>query len=161
VWLDEGRAERVLVAVSAREATSVAQWAPGSPLHRRALDTVEALERRGLRVTRILWVQGEADVILDTEGSRYRQGLIDTLAPLHKATGAPVYISLIGRCGDVASPAIRSAQERVIAERGWALPGPDLDRIGAAERFERCHFARSGQARAVALWLAALRGTGG
>jgi hypothetical protein len=158
---NERRAERVLIAVVAQAATPLADWAPGSRLHRRATETVEALERRGLRVTRILWVQGEADAILGTGGDPYRLGLSAALEPLHSRTRAPVMISLVSQCGDAASPAIRKAQARVIADEPWAFAGPDLDRIGPQGRYQRCHFGRRGHAQAVALWLAALRGTGG
>lgn len=159
-WVAEGRAERVLIAMSAQSSTSVAEWRPGSLLHRRATDMVEALEGRGLKVSRILWVQGEADVILGTDSDTYREGLTATLEPLHRQTGAPVFVALVGHCGDAASPAIRSAQARLIGDRDWAVPGPDLDRIGPEQRYQRCHFARRGHGHAVALWLAALKESG-
>ena len=160
VWVSERRAKRVLVAVTAQAATPIADWAPGSHLHRRALQTIDALERRGLRVTRILWIQGEADAILGTNGDLYGRGLSAALEPLHRRSGAPIFLPLVSRCGDAASPAIRAAQERVIADHGWALPGPDLDQVGPEQRYERCHLNRSGQVEAVALWRAALRETG-
>ena len=159
-WVEERRTSRVLIAATAQSSTSVSRWTPGTRLHRRALNRIAALERRGLRVTRILWIQGEADAILHTPGAAYREALKATLEPLHRRAGAPVFIALASRCGDARSPAIRLAQERVIADENWALPGPDLDTIEAAHRFERCHFARDGQAQAVALWLRALRTTG-
>ncbi|HYJ28941.1 MAG TPA: sialate O-acetylesterase [Allosphingosinicella sp.] len=157
-WVSERRAARVLITVTALSATSIADWQPGGELHRRALARIDALARRGLTVTRILWVQGEADAILGTAGADYERRLRAALEPLHRASGAPVYIARVGRCGDAFSPAVRAAQDSMIASRNWARPGPDLDLIGPADRHERCHFARSGQRRAVALWLDALRG---
>ncbi|HEY0014355.1 MAG TPA: sialate O-acetylesterase [Allosphingosinicella sp.] len=157
-WVGEGRAPRVLVAVVAKGATPVAEWQPGEPLHRRALAAVAALQRRGIRVTRILWVQGEADAIYGTAGETYARNLVAALQPLHAATGAPAWIAQAGRCGQAFSPAVRAAQAHVAAAHPWTRPGPDLDAIGAADRFERCHFAASGQARAVALWRDALIG---
>jgi hypothetical protein len=155
----EKRADAVLIAVVAQASTPISDWTPGRRLHRRATDVIDRLERRGLRVTRILWVQGEADVILGTKGSAYADSLVSALAPLHRRTGAPVFVSRIGRCGDAESMAIRSAHAQVIAAQPWAYFGPDLDRVGPEQRFERCHFARKGQAHAVQLWLATLRGT--
>ena len=160
-WVREGRAPRVLVSVVAKAATPIAEWQPGEPLHRRALATIASLERRGLRVTRILWAQGEADAILGTGGEVYAVELVSTLQPLHAATGAPAWVARIGRCGDAFSPAVRDAQARVAATLPWARPGPELDLIGPADRFERCHFAAAGQARAVALWRDALIGNRG
>jgi hypothetical protein len=159
-WVREGRARRVLVAVVAREATAVAEWQPGEPLHRRAVAALDGLKRRGLDVTRILWVQGEADAILGTAGDRYASDLAAVLQPLHAASRAPVWIAQIGRCGDAFSPAVREAQARVAAAHEWARPGPDLDLVGPEDRFERCHFAASGQARAAALWRDALVANG-
>jgi hypothetical protein len=159
-WTDEGRARRVLVAMVAKSATSIAQWQPGETLHDRALAAVAALRRRGLRVTRILWVQGEADAILGTSGEAYARGLAASLQPLHAATGAPVWIARTGRCGNAVSPSVHSAQSQVAAAYPWTRAGPDLDVIGPAERFERCHFAAAGQERAVALWHGALSGGG-
>ncbi|HZF93243.1 MAG TPA: sialate O-acetylesterase [Allosphingosinicella sp.] len=155
-WVREGRASHVLVAVVSKEATAVSEWQPGTPLHRRALATVAALERRGLRVHRILWVQGEADAIHGTSGDTYASALAAAVQPLNAATGAPAWVAQTGRCGDAFSPAVRDAQARVAAALPWARPGPDLDLIGPDARFERCHFAAAGQVRAVDLWHAAL-----
>jgi hypothetical protein len=155
-WVREGRAARVLVAMVSEEATAVARWQPGEPLHRRALGAAAALERRGLRVTRILWVQGEADAIVGTPAGTYAEALAAALQPLHEGTGAPAWIAQTGRCGDAYSAAVRDAQVLVAAAYPWAHSGPDLDRIGPDGRFERCHFSAAGQARAVALWHEAL-----
>jgi hypothetical protein len=160
-WVREGRAPRVLIALVSKEATAIDRWQPGEPLHRRALAAVAALQRRGLTVSRILWVQGEADAIRGTGGDVYASGLAAALQPLHAAAGAPVWIARTGRCGDAFSPAVRDAQARVAAARPWTRPGPDLDFIGPNERFERCHFAAPGQARAVDLWHGALARHGG
>jgi hypothetical protein len=159
-WVREGRAPHVLVAVVSREATPVSVWQPGKPLHRRAVAAIAALQRRGLRVRRILWVQGEADAIHGTGGAAYASSLTAALQPLHAATGAPVWIARTGRCGDAFGPAVRDAQARVAAAYPWTRHGPDLDLIGPDERFERCHFAAPGQARAVDLWHAALGPSG-
>jgi hypothetical protein len=156
IWIREGGANRVLIAMSAQSATAIAEWQPGGRLHRLALDTVSALRSRGLRVTRILWVQGEADSILSTPGPTYARALAAALEPLHRASGAPVHVALAARCGDAFSSEVREAQVRVAAGFAWTRPGPDLDSIGPGERFERCHFARTGQIRAVALWKEAL-----
>ena len=155
-WVGRGRASRVVVAMVAEESTSVAQWQPGRALHRRALRTIEVLRERGLPVGRILWIQGEADAIVGTGEADYAQGLASALAPLYQASGAPVWIALASRCGDAASPAVRAAQAAAPARHGWARAGPDLDRIAAEGRYERCHFSRVGQARAAGLWLDSL-----
>jgi hypothetical protein len=159
-WVREGRAPRVLVALVSQEATAISEWQPGKPLHRRALAAVAALERRGLKVTRILWVQGEADAINGTGEEAYADGFAAALRPLNAATGAPAWIARTGRCGDAFSPAVRDAQARVAAGFTWTRLGPDLDSIGDDGRFERCHFAATGQARAVQLWHAALGASG-
>jgi hypothetical protein len=156
-WVVQGRAKQVLIAVTARSSTSIAEWQPRTRLHRQALEKIEALKRRGLRVHRILWLQGEADVILGTSERDYAQRLAATLEPLHRQTQAPVFIASVGRCGDAASASVPAAQAQVIAAYAWAFAGPNLDAVAAGERYQRCHFARAGQARAVNLWLAALR----
>jgi hypothetical protein len=148
---------RVVVAMVAQEATPVSRWLPGGRLHRRALRTIAALRGRGLPVGRIFWIQGEADAILGTGEADYARGLEAALAPLHRASGAPVWIALASRCGDAQSPAVRAAQAAAPGRHGWARSGPDLDRIGAGGRYERCHFTRPGQVQAVRLWLGALR----
>ncbi|HEX8365360.1 MAG TPA: sialate O-acetylesterase [Allosphingosinicella sp.] len=152
-WVRRGHASRVVVAMVAEESTPVAQWQPGRALHRRALRTIEKLRERRLPVDRILWIQGEADAIVGTGEADYAQGLASALAPLHQASGAPVWIALASRCGDAASSAVRAAQTAAPVRHGWARAGPDLDRIASAGRYERCHFSRHGQAGAVRLWL--------
>ncbi|HEX8654578.1 MAG TPA: sialate O-acetylesterase, partial [Allosphingosinicella sp.] len=99
-WVSRGAAGRVIVAMVAQESTPVSRWQPGGRLHRRTMRTIDALGRRGLAVDRILWIQGEADAILGTGGEEYARALESALAPLHRASGAPVWIALASRCGD-------------------------------------------------------------
>jgi hypothetical protein len=127
LWARSGKSERVLVAVTAKAATSIAEWQPGGSLNDRAQGTIAALQRRDLKVSRILWLQGEADAIAGTSETDYAEGLAAALEPLSRAAAAPVFIATVGRCGNDISPAVRAAQARVVAASDWALPGPDLD----------------------------------
>lgn len=155
-WVAEDRARRVLIVSRAEGATHVAQWVPGTRLFARVVRTVQGLRRQGLRVTRVLWHQGEADAISRTSGASYAQNLGRMLQGLREVgVDAPIYVALVGRCRDDFSPAVRAAQAAATRMPGVLL-GPDTDVIGMAQRHERCHFDGSGQRRAAALWYEAL-----
>jgi len=158
-WVRRGRAERIVIAMTAQSATSVADWQPKGRLHERAQSTIAALQKRGLHVSRILWLQGEADAILNTSGAAYFNGLVAALEPLARSAGAPVLVATVGRCGSGFSSAVREAQARVVREKQWAFPGPDMDLVPDTRRYQRCHYAQAGLAQAVSLWAAALEQT--
>lgn len=155
-WVADGRAARVLIVSRAKGATHVAEWLPGTRLFARVVRTVEGLRRQKLKVTRVLWHQGEADAISGTSEDAYRRDLTRLLDAL-RAIGieAPVHVALVGRCGQDFSPAVRAAQAALVRD-GGARPGPDTDVIGMEQRHQRCHFDGAGQRRAAALWFEAL-----
>lgn len=155
-WAADGRAARVLIVSRAEGATHVAEWLPGTKLFARVARTTEGLRRQGLRVTRLLWHQGEADAVTGTSGESYERDLKKVIAGL-RAIGidAPVHVAVAGRCREFHSDAVRAAQAAVV-RAGIAKRGPDTDVIGMDQRHERCHFDATGQRRAAALWFEAL-----
>ncbi len=156
-WRDEGRAPRILIVMRAEGATHVADWAPGGRLHWRVRNAVDALQARGLRPTRVLWHQGEADAITDTDGSAYLASLLALIDSIRqRGVDAPFHVSRVAKCDDAFSPDIRMAQMRATWLRPAVYPGPDTDVIPPQARHEKCHFADEGLRQAVDLWHAAL-----
>jgi Carbohydrate esterase, sialic acid-specific acetylesterase len=149
----DGGAPAVLIVSRAEGATAVTQWLPGGVLFGRALAAIAGLERAGLRVSRVLWQQGEADAIMGTPADVYADRLRRVTGALHRATGAPVHIAVSGWCGDVYAPDIRAAQ-RALADAAAMRGGPDTDIVSG--RRERCHFDAAGQMQAAGLWRKAL-----
>lgn len=151
-WVAEGRARQVLVVTRAQESTGIAQWQPGGALFGRIVATSGALRLRGVKISRIFWSHGETDAALGTPESAYSNGLSSLIVGIRRAgIDAPIHVALASVCGPAASPAIRRAQFAAVGGMG-VLAGPDLDRIGAGDRHERCHFSGTGQELAAKAW---------
>jgi len=140
--------------------THLARWTPGGDLHPRILDAIDDAQAAGLRITHLLWHQGESDNALRTTRMQYRAMLLDMITSIraHGVT-APMYVSIASRCGDAAPNAdIQAAQRDVISLTDGIYPGPDTDSLGPAFRQpDRCHFSDQGLEQFAALWLEALQ----
>lgn len=155
-WIESGKADRILLISRAKESTAIAEWQPGGALFGRIAKVRRELDERQLRVRRILWVQGESDAALGTSQQAYSQALAALVTGLRRiGLDAPVHVALASICGPSSNSAVRRAQLSSVGDNGVRL-GPDLDRIGTADRYERCHFTASGQRAAVDAWTAAL-----
>lgn len=143
-------------------ATSSTQWLPGGKLHTQLIAS-------GAKVGRfraVLWQQGESDVIAHTSTEQYIkniQVIQESAEPLWgftpewllaKSTHHPtVYNDPAGELR------IRTAIDQLIQKRGFSA-GPDTDTLQAENRGDmksRRHFSSTGQKRAAAMWLTAVR----
>jgi Carbohydrate esterase, sialic acid-specific acetylesterase len=149
----DGGASAVLIVSRAEGTTAIIDWLPGGTLFGRAVAAVAGVERAGLRVSRVLWQQGEADAIIGTSAKSYAERLGQVTGALHRITGAPVHVAVSGWCGDYYAPDVRAAQ-RAAARRVSVRAGPDTDLV--AGRRELCHFDAAGQIEAAGLWRKAL-----
>jgi len=137
----------------------VASFAPGGSLHEGLLEAVAGARERGLAFTHLLWEQGEADAIERTSGEAYRQRFGAMLASIRGlGVDAPIYVARATRCAKVhPSDEIANAQSALADPAAGILPGPDLDTLGLADRYDGCHFSTEGLERAAELCLGALK----
>ena len=107
-----------------------------------------------LRVTHVLWQQGETDIAMTA--TEYADRLRKVIALTRAAApSAAFYVAIASRCGR--SPrenGVRSGQMAVIDPGAGILRGPDTDVID--ERYDRCHFSDAGRLQAAALWVKAI-----
>jgi Carbohydrate esterase, sialic acid-specific acetylesterase len=150
------RFDYVVVAPVAVGSTRIAHW--NGALAERLEERLAALKAGGYRVTHFLWQQGEADAGV-TPASEYAAALSALIARSRRDfPAAGFWVAQASRCGTLADPGIRRAQSEVVAPGLGIYPGPNTDTIPREQRFDGCHFARSGQERAARLWAEAISG---
>ena len=66
-----GAYEQVLIVPIAVGGSALRRWIPGGDLHSRIVDTKLQLDAAGIRITHVLWHQGERDSELDTPAAEY------------------------------------------------------------------------------------------
>lgn len=138
--------------------TAIAQWTTTGALHGQILETIAHVHASGLRLTHVLWHQGETDARMKTPGDTYRRMFLDLLESIRlRGVDAPVYVSVATRCQALeGNPEIRQAQRRLVDPARGVLAGPDTDTLGLCYRYDGCHFTNEGLQRFAELWLAVL-----
>lgn len=150
--------DQVLIVPIAVSGSALRRWTPGGDLHGRIVDAKLRLHAAGLRITHVLWHQGERDAALDTPAAEYTAQFGAFLSGLRElGIDAPVYAAVATACGGPGHDALRSAQ-RALPERYPELkPGPDTDALDRLEhRHDACHFSDTGLDAHARLWLDAV-----
>ncbi|EJZ22184.1 sialate O-acetylesterase, partial [Rhizobium sp. Pop5] len=94
-----GQNDSVILAPLAYSGSEVARWATGGDLNPVLVDTTKQLQDSGYRITSVLWVQGEKDLVMSTTADAYQKrfmSMVDTLR--QHGVAAPVYISIASKC---------------------------------------------------------------
>jgi carbohydrate esterase-like sialic acid-specific acetylesterase len=162
--LDRGSFDQVVLAPAAVAGSEVSRWAPGGDLNGAVLETVSQVQRRGFRVTHVLWVQGEIDYVKGTKEKDYRDRFLSMVSSLRShGVAAPVYVSVATKCLGVASNGgtrFHSA-DNPVARAQLALPDPGANLrsgvnsdalLGDLDRFDECHFSSSGEQKVARAW---------
>lgn len=153
------------VAVTGHAGTSIRQWTRNDTLFHWTLTRLRQLGVEGFRA--LLWHQGENDADTGMSTAQYSDGLADIIQAWRADLGRdfPFFVaqaSFIPWLQNCISPEIRAAQ-RLLDERGIALPGPDTDAMRGELRDcggKGIHFSKMGLkvhgeawAEKVAAWL--------
>jgi hypothetical protein len=153
-----GQYDQVLIAPVAVGGSALRRWIPGGDLHSRIVDAKLRLDDAGIRVTHVLWHQGERDSSLDTPPDHYIAQFGAFVAGLRElGIDAPIYPAVATACGGPGRESIRSAQ-KALPERYPAVhAGPDTDALDRFEhRYDACHFSDAGLDAHARLWLDAV-----
>lgn len=138
----------------------VKDWQPGGRYFRRLHLAVRRFRSVcPLPIDLLLWQQGEAEANHTHDSFfRYLWEFTIMLAGI-RALGvtAPLICAVSTLCegnspGTGNRDTIRNAQRWIPRLLPKVFPGPDFDTIGLKNRFDRCHFSKTGQSLAAQLW---------
>ena len=153
-----GEYEQVLIVPIAVGGSALRRWIPGGDLHGRLVETKLGLDAAGIRVTHVLWHQGERDAELGTPADAYTEqfgALVGTLREL--GIDAPVYPAVASACGGPGNESLRAVQRALPLRFEGVQPGPDTDVLSNfAYRYDACHFSDAGLDAHARLWLEAI-----
>ncbi|RUM06863.1 sialate O-acetylesterase [Rhizobium chutanense] len=164
-----GQNDSVILAPLAYSGSAVARWATGGDINPVLVDTVKQLQDSGYRITSVLWVQGEADLVLGTTSQAYQDrfmSMVDTLR--QHGVEAPVYISIASKCLEpsnggfkehIPDNAIVRAQLALSKSGHGIREGVNSDALlDGDDRYDDCHIGGSGAEKVSRAWLNILRG---
>jgi hypothetical protein len=163
-----GQNDNVILAPLAYSGSEVARWAAGGDLNPVLVDTMKQLQDSGYRITSVLWVQGEADLVLGTTAGDYQArflSMVDTLR--QHGVEAPVYISIASKCLEpsnggfkehIPDNAIVRAQLALSKSGHGIREGVNTDALlDGDDRYDDCHIGGSGAEKVARAWLNLLR----
>lgn len=151
--------DRVIFVPAAVGATEIAQWAPDGALHPLILKAIEDAQRRRLKITHLLWHQGESDAVLYTSKTDYKQRFLAMLASIRAhGVDAPVFVAVATRCGQYpVNNEIAAAQRELVDPSLGIYPGPNTDLLDESYRYDTCHFSNEGLDAHASLWVQRLK----
>ncbi|MBX5183375.1 MULTISPECIES: sialate O-acetylesterase [unclassified Rhizobium] len=164
-----GQYDSVILAPLAYSGSEVARWATGGDLNPVLVDTMKQLQDSGYRITGVLWVQGEKDLVIGTTAEAYRDhfmSMVDTLR--QHGVEAPVYISIASKCLEpsnggfkehIPDNAIVRAQLALSKSGHGIREGVNSDALlDGDDRYDDCHIGGTGAEKVSRAWLSLLRG---
>ncbi|TCS05327.1 sialate O-acetylesterase [Rhizobium sp. BK418] len=164
-----GQNDSVIIAPLAYSGSEVARWAAGGDINPVLVDTVKQLQDSGYRITSVLWVQGEKDLVIGTTAEAYQErflSMVDTLR--QHGVEAPVYISIASKCLEpsnggfkehIPDNAIVRAQMALSKSGHGIREGANSDALlDGDDRYDDCHIGGSGAEKVSQAWLSLLRG---
>lgn len=157
-----GLYDRVVLIPVAVGATALRRWTKGSDLNRVLIQEIKRSQTL-YHITHVLWHQGEADLIEMTSSPAYRKMFLDMTHSLREAgLTAPIYVAVTTQC----EPNKSASSDNPVAAAQMSLPdvdqnilaGPNTDgAILESDRYDGCHFRKSGTMKFAAAWFEAIR----
>jgi hypothetical protein len=136
--------------------TSIARWTTGGDLHSRIINAISEVTQSGLKVTHLLWHQGESDI--GTSKQEYKKMFMHMLYDIRsRGIEAPIYVSIATRCGRSILNEIQEAQTELVDISSEIYPGPNTDNLGFCYRYDGCHFSDEGLEKYADLWIEKLK----
>jgi hypothetical protein len=155
--IESGRYRAVVFAPIAVGQTLIRQWVPGGEWHHRIVDTIRDLERAELKISHLLWHQGESDAKQHTSGVEYSDHFASMLESIRlEGVDAPIYVSVATWTRGTHSVGEIADAQRSLVDHRKILSGPDTDAMGFCGRFDGTHFSTDGLVQVADLWMNAL-----
>jgi len=155
--------DNVILVAAGVGGTEIKRWTVGGDLHRRILDVIRQLKKKDMKITHILWHQGESDRSLGTKKDDYKKMFMLMLEDIRRnGVDAPIYVAVATMCGSAPEGLeIQQAQRELVNTDLKIFPGPFTDEIREIEdRNDACHFSTRGLDKHADLWLAAIKYSG-
>ncbi len=157
-------ARTVIIVPCAVGGTRIEQWIPGEELNHLISETVQHLNNSGLKVTQVLWHQGESNHVLVSGGLTAEQNAANYTTSFHllvnylRSAGieAPIYPAMATRCAGAPDFVLQEAQRNLADDSLKIFNGPNTDSLDNAYRYDNCHFSKTGLNVHAQLWLEAI-----
>lgn len=146
----------IVIIVVAEMNRNIADWSRHGGFADLAAGIAADAVQKGLMPAVAIWMHGETDAAIGTNGEEYAEGLRTVVRKIQagaKTGGEKVtlrwIITRMTRCSRPAMTAagVRNAQEKIALEMNSAFSGPDLDQFGEEFRYDGCHFNEIGRQR--------------
>ncbi|HPS56812.1 MAG TPA: sialate O-acetylesterase [Spirochaetota bacterium] len=161
--IESGMYEKVVFVTIGIGATSVECWTDGE-CSGYLRETLADLAKHNIKLTHILWHQGEQDNLEGTDHSTYTSRMGKLLAIFREyGQAAPMYVSIASYqpndfSKNFISREVRQGQVEFINNTGGVLCGPDTDKLVSKEnRYDGVHFSNAGLKSFARLWFNAIR----
>jgi len=153
-------ARKVIMVPCAVGGTRIEQWIPGGDLNHLISETIQHLNHSGLRVTHVLWHQGESNHVALSGGLTAEQNAASYKANFHSlvhylrgiGVDAPVYPAIATRCIGEPDYALQEAQLELANDSLKILNGPNTDLLDNSYRYDNCHFNENGLNLHAGMW---------
>jgi Carbohydrate esterase, sialic acid-specific acetylesterase len=163
--VQSGHYQNIVLLPAAVGGTRIARWSARGDLNPMLRRAVESAAAAGLRVTHVLWHQGETDAAIGTGEEDYRSQFLSLVGTVRGAgVMAPIYVSVATKCLTLAP----YVEDNPVARAQTALPrsavglhaGINSDQLlGPSDRYDDCHLSGSGTAKMAAAWASLLATT--
>jgi len=160
--IKEKRFKKVIFIPIAVGSTNIQDWATG-PCNALLKNTLEELKSKNVKLTHILWHQGESNN--GTPKDEYKKNLEKILTDIREnGQSAPFYCSIASfsplskKFASGIDPSVQQAQIEFVNEHAGVLLGPNTDLLNMAmDRYDAIHFSRSGKLKYINQWLECLK----
>jgi hypothetical protein len=161
--IESGTYDNVIFVTIGVGGSEVKRWAPDGDLNGRIADVARQLEQKKLKLTHLLWHQGESDLHIKTPKDEYKRMFMAMFAGIRKlGIDAPIYVAVATHCGGGGfGGGIQSAQRELVNPALKIYPGADSDKLaGIEDRYDDCHFSASGLKKHAEMWFNAIKLSG-
>ena len=159
--IDNGLYDKIIIKSIAIGGSPLVSWTPlgvgivHGNYFQRIVDAVYELRKLNIKITHMLWHQGEQDMSFGTTTKQYKHMFLDMLSGIRKlGVDAPVYVARASSCQGRHSLKVIKAQNELIKEYSDILQGPNTDLINDSRyRVDGgCHFSELGLALHANKW---------
>lgn len=164
--IDSGLYDKVIIVPCALGSTSVECWSDGKCSEKLA-ETLDYLQKDNIRLTHILWAQGETDNVDSTSKSVYKQRLEKVINKFRtRKIDAPFYIAVSGYFPYANNnpfgidKEITDAQTELPNDLKNVKAGPNTDSLNLAYyRADAVHFTEAGLDKLAYKWFLKIKST--